>query len=74
MSGFTNARKEATALDNMISSDAETVSDDYSELISLSARQAMALDYTVAKGSDGNWNKSDIMVFAKDVGTSRSAK
>ncbi|KAF8903983.1 hypothetical protein CPB85DRAFT_1226086, partial [Mucidula mucida] len=71
MSGFTNARKEATALDNMISSDAETVSDDYSELISLSARQAMALDYTVAKGSDGNWNKSDIMVFAKDVGTSR---
>ncbi len=72
MSGFKDARQRATTLDDSISSDAKNVSDAYSELVSLSARQAMAMDYTMAKGSDGNWNKSDIMIFAKDVGVSRS--
>ncbi len=72
MSAFKDARQRATTLDESISSDAKNVSDAYYDLVSLSARQAMALDYTVTKGSDGSWNKSDIMIFAKDVGTSRS--
>ena len=42
-------------------------------MISLSARQAMAsTELTISKGSDGQWNMSDVRMYMKDTGDSRS--
>ncbi|KAF8885611.1 hypothetical protein BD779DRAFT_664820 [Infundibulicybe gibba] len=56
-------------LDQRIASDASSISQDYSDLVSLSVRQTMGgIDITTSKGSDGQWNASDIMIFMKSVG------
>ncbi|KAF8874079.1 hypothetical protein BD779DRAFT_1630406 [Infundibulicybe gibba] len=66
---FPNARQRAMDLDQRIASDASSISQDYSDLVSLSVRQTMGgIDITTSKGSDGQWNASDIMIFMKSVG------
>ncbi|KAK0199056.1 hypothetical protein F5146DRAFT_920298 [Armillaria mellea] len=73
LSDFSNAKQRAIDLDNKIMTDARQVSNNYADLVTLAARQALAVDITVSKDSEGQWNTSDIMTFMKDVGNSRFA-
>ncbi|KAF9039547.1 DUF1793-domain-containing protein [Hymenopellis radicata] len=68
---FDNAQQRATDLDDKLLSDAKAVSTDYADLVSLAARQALAVDITVSHGSDGTFNTSDVMTFMRDTGNSR---
>ncbi|KAK0481474.1 hypothetical protein IW261DRAFT_1681366, partial [Armillaria novae-zelandiae] len=68
---FSDAKQRAIDLDNRIMSDARQISDNYADLVTLAARQALAVDITVSKDSKGQWNTSDVMTFMKDVGNSR---
>ncbi|KAK0481513.1 hypothetical protein IW261DRAFT_1681573 [Armillaria novae-zelandiae] len=70
LSDFSNAKQRAIDLDNKIVSDARQISDSYADLVTLAARQALAVDITVSKDSQGQWNTSDIMTFMRDVGNS----
>ncbi|KAF8874093.1 hypothetical protein BD779DRAFT_1704130 [Infundibulicybe gibba] len=66
---FPNARQRAIELDQRITSDALSISQDYADLVSLSVRQTMGgFDITTSKGPDGQWNTSDVMMFMKSVG------
>ncbi|KAK0246464.1 DUF1793-domain-containing protein [Armillaria nabsnona] len=71
LSDFSNAKQRAIDLDNKIMSDAGQISDNYADLVTLAARQALAVDITVSKDSQGQWNTSDVMTFMRDVGNSR---
>ncbi|PBL00369.1 hypothetical protein ARMGADRAFT_1072730 [Armillaria gallica] len=71
LSDFSNAKQRAIDLDNKIMSDARQISENYADLVALAARQALAVDITVSKDSQGQWNTSDIMTFMRDVGNSR---
>ncbi|KAI0066101.1 hypothetical protein BV25DRAFT_1797287 [Artomyces pyxidatus] len=67
---FPNAVARATALDNKIVNAASAVSPAYADLVSIAARQAYgATELAIAKGADGSWNKSDVMMFMKKLGT-----
>ncbi|KAK0466308.1 uncharacterized protein EV420DRAFT_1617584 [Desarmillaria tabescens] len=68
---FSNAKQRAIDLDNKIMSDARRVSDNYADLVALAARQALAVDITVSRDSNGQWNTSDVMSFMRDMGDSR---
>ncbi|KAF8885598.1 hypothetical protein BD779DRAFT_1673561 [Infundibulicybe gibba] len=70
---FPDARQRAIDLDQKITSDALSISQDYADLVSLSARQTMSgIDITISNGTDGQWNTSGITTFMKSVGdTSR---
>ncbi|KAK0196527.1 hypothetical protein F5146DRAFT_1129307 [Armillaria mellea] len=70
LSDFPDAKQRAVDLDNKIISEARQISENYADLIALAARQALAVDITVSKGSDSQWNTSDIMTFMKDIGDS----
>ena len=49
--------------------DATAISSEYLDLISLVFRSTIsALEITMSKNPDGNYNSSDIMVFLKDIG------
>ncbi|KAF8883869.1 hypothetical protein BD779DRAFT_1443581 [Infundibulicybe gibba] len=68
---FPNARQRAIELDQKITSDALSISQDYADLVSLSVRQTMGgLDITISNGTDGQWNNSDIMIFMKSIDNS----
>lgn len=57
-------------LDLQIMNDAADFSPEYFDLLSLVARQAMsALEITVPKDADGNFNSSDVMAFMKNMGS-----
>ncbi|KAK0208960.1 hypothetical protein DFS33DRAFT_488996 [Desarmillaria ectypa] len=71
LSDFSDAKQRAIDLDNKIMSDTRQISDNYADLVTIAARQALAVDVTVSKDSKGQWNTSDIMTFMKDVGNSR---
>lgn len=72
MGDSSNALQRAIALDDQIISAANTISSDYTDLISLAARQAMAgMEITVGTGTDGQLNSSDIQFFMKDIGNSQ---
>lgn len=72
LANFDGARQRAEALDSRIVNDALAVSDNYTDLVSLAARQAVAAtELTVSKGSDGQWNKSDARMFMKNIGLGR---
>lgn len=59
-------------MDSTLLNAAREISDDYADVVSVAARQAMAsVEITVSESSDGGWNTSDIMSFMKDVGGSR---
>ncbi|THH29207.1 hypothetical protein EUX98_g4981, partial [Antrodiella citrinella] len=64
-----DARQRAVALDTQILGDSSNISSTYSNLVSIAARQTIgATELTVANGTDGKWNTSDVMMFMKDVG------
>ncbi|KLO10460.1 DUF1793-domain-containing protein [Schizopora paradoxa] len=66
---FEYASNASAQLDKEIMSDTSGISQEYSDLISLTARSAMsALEITVSKNADGSYNTSDIMAFMKDIG------
>ncbi|TCD67398.1 hypothetical protein EIP91_012433 [Steccherinum ochraceum] len=68
---FSNSTNRAIALDAQILADAAKISPTYSTLVSTAVRQTIAgIEVTVSKGSDGQWNTSDVKMFMKDVGTS----
>lgn len=71
MGDFSNAQQRAIDLDERVLADARAISDDYADLISLSARQSLAVDITVSRSRDGGFNTSDIMTFMRDIGNSR---
>ncbi|KAK0239510.1 hypothetical protein EDD85DRAFT_452362 [Armillaria nabsnona] len=70
LSDFSDAKQRAINLDNKIISEARQISDNYADLVALAARQALAVDITVSKDSDGQWNTSDVMTFMKSIGDS----
>ncbi|KAI0040747.1 hypothetical protein FA95DRAFT_1566133 [Auriscalpium vulgare] len=73
VSDFPSALIRATQLDNSIMNTAFKVSPAYADLISIATRQAYAAtELTIAKGSDGSWNQSDVMMFMKNTGGDNS--
>ncbi|PCH43422.1 DUF1793-domain-containing protein [Wolfiporia cocos MD-104 SS10] len=74
LSDFTAALSRATELDNRVMAATSSISTDYTNIVSLGARQAFAgIDITVSNGTDGAWNVSDVKIFMKNVGTDRRA-
>ncbi|KZT10664.1 uncharacterized protein LAESUDRAFT_643335, partial [Laetiporus sulphureus 93-53] len=72
VSDFSDAQSRAESLDNELTQNASSISSQYSDLISLAARQAFGgIDITVSNETDGNWNTSDAMIFMKNMGTDR---
>ncbi|KAF8883860.1 hypothetical protein BD779DRAFT_1801899 [Infundibulicybe gibba] len=68
---FPNALERAIELDQKITSDALSISQDYADVVSLSVRQTMGgIDITTSNGTDDQWNTSDTMIFMKSVGDS----
>ena len=64
------ARSAAASLDVRLLADANAISPEYANLISLVTRQAMgAGEITMGRGSGGDWNQSDVMMFLKDMGS-----
>lgn len=69
---FDNAKSHALDVDNKIIGAASGISSLLPNVVSLVARQAIgATELTVASGTDGKWNTTDIMMFMKNVGTDR---
>lgn len=69
---FDNAKSHALDVDNKIIGASSGVSSLLPNVVSLVARQAIgATELTVASGTDGKWNTTDIMMFMKNVGTDR---
>jgi hypothetical protein len=61
------------AFDANITSKANLIDSDggYSDLISLTIRQVLSnTELTIAKGADGTYNESDVMLFMRDVDSS----
>ncbi len=70
LNDFNNALSASEQLDTQILADAQNVSSNYGDLLSLVARQAMsAIEITISKNTDGSLNSSDIMAFMKDMGS-----
>lgn len=62
-------------MDTQILKAAANISDVYTNFVSVAARQAIAgTELTITKGSDGNWNTSDVKMFMKDIGNSKWAR
>ncbi|KAI0049509.1 hypothetical protein FA95DRAFT_1489040 [Auriscalpium vulgare] len=71
LADYPNALTRATQLDQRILSAANSISSNYADLVSQATRQAFgATELTIAKGSDGSWNTSDVMMFMKGFGGS----
>ncbi|KAJ7585435.1 hypothetical protein C8J56DRAFT_1165854 [Mycena floridula] len=68
---YPNALQRAVALDQQIMGEAQQVSSDYVDLVSLATRQALAVDWTISKTATGEWNMSDVKAFMRDTGGSR---
>ncbi|KAK7685150.1 hypothetical protein QCA50_011513 [Cerrena zonata] len=68
---FWYAKLRADDVDSLIFNATGNISEPYKDLLSLAARQTMAsTELTIANGTDGKWNMSDIKMFMKDVGVS----
>ena len=66
---FPNALSRSAALDSRIISAAQSTSSDYADIVSLAARQAMTIDFTVSRIQNGGFNTSDIKAFLRDTGS-----
>ena len=67
---YANAVQRADALDAALIKNASAVSAHYSDLVSMTARQAMAgTELTVGSLEDQGWNTSDVKMFMKNLGT-----
>ena len=70
---FSDAKDRSNKLDTQILGSANSISETYSNLVSLAARQAMgSTELTVGMGSDGKWNSSDVKMFMKNIGVDGS--
>lgn len=64
-----DASKRAIALDSSILQKASSISSNYADLVSLTARQAMAgMELTISQ-DNGVFNTSDVKMFMKNIGT-----
>jgi hypothetical protein len=69
LSDFDDAFKRAQQLDERILGDAASVSDQLGDLVSLALPQVYgSMQLTIGTDSDGKFNKSDVMMFMKNVG------
>ncbi|KAE9404342.1 hypothetical protein BT96DRAFT_813635 [Gymnopus androsaceus JB14] len=71
LSDYTDAVQRATALEQRITSAAQSISTDFADLVSFGARQALTSDITISQDSNGAWNYSDVLAFQRDTGKSR---
>ncbi|TFY62886.1 hypothetical protein EVJ58_g3577 [Rhodofomes roseus] len=72
VSDYSDAASRSTQLDDEITKNATSISSEYSDLVSLAARQTFgAIDITVSQGTKSQWNTSDVMIFMKNMGTNR---
>lgn len=70
LNDFSRAVSAANAMDASIRSAGSQISGDYADLLTLSLRQVMsAVEITVTKGSDNQWNTSDVKSFMKNMGS-----
>jgi hypothetical protein len=66
---FNNASQRAQALDQRILQDAASVSNLLGDLVSLAVPQVYgSAQITIGTDANGNFNKSDVMMFMKNVG------
>lgn len=73
MGDFQRAQQAAVAFDAELLNAGTTISNGYADLLALTARQVLSsIDITLAKGSDGNWNFTDTLVFMKNLGAAGS--
>lgn len=67
---FDNALSAAIAMDAKVIADGQKYSQNYANLLTLTLRQAMgAIDITLVKEVDGNWNSTNIKAFMKNMGS-----
>ena len=66
---FDNASQRAQALDQRILQNAASVSSLLGDLVSLAVPQVYgSAQITIGTDANGNFNKSDVMMFMKNVG------
>ena len=69
LNDFGNASSRAQQLDNKILQSANSVSDDLGDLVSLAIAQVYgSMQLTVGTDAHGSLNKSDVMMFMKNIG------
>jgi len=69
LNDFSNASSRAQQLDNKILQDANSVSNDLGDLVSLAIAQVYgSMQLTIGTDAHQNLNKSDKMVFMKNIG------
>jgi hypothetical protein len=69
LNDFRNASSRAQLLDNKIMQSANSVSDGLGDLVSLAIAQVYgSMQLTVGTDAHGNLNKSDVMMFMKNIG------
>jgi hypothetical protein len=69
LNDFSNASSRAQQLDNKILQDATSVSNGLGDLVSLAVAQVYgSMQLTVGTDALGNLNKSDVMMFMKNIG------
>jgi hypothetical protein len=69
LNDFNNASSRAQQLDNKILQNATSVSNGLGDLVSLAVPQVYgSMQLTVGTDADGNLNKSDVMMFMKNIG------
>ena len=73
MGDFERAQKVAEAFDAELLNAGSSISSGYADLLALTTRQVLSsIDITIARGSDGNWNFTDTLVFMKNFGAAGS--
>lgn len=73
MDDFPRAQQAAADYDNTLLNAGLKFSNNYADLLALAARQVFGtIDITIARGSDGNWNFTDVLVFMKNMGAAGS--
>jgi len=66
---YEDAMTRCLALDSQLTDAASAISSNYSDLVTLAARQTFGgIDITISNGTDGQWNSSDVMIFMKNLG------
>ena len=69
LNNFSNASSRAQQLDNKILQDAASVSNALGDLVSLAIAQVYgSTQLTIGTDASGNLNKSDVMMFMKNIG------
>lgn len=72
LSDFPQAKSRADELDQQILSQAESISTNYTDLVSFSLRQTLAsLEITLPVSTSANTSSVDVLMFMKDMGNSQ---